>query len=72
MKLVSVREHYSGMILIPSVPLHEFIEDNLLPDDELSGLTVDETYRLITLGVGEQTNIGDEEADLYVYRLLDN
>ena len=86
MKMVSVREEYSGHILIEYMPLHEWIEEQILYYDkqwpkadltheewvEVNRELIEELYNANVLEVGERIKFGDSTADLYLFRLIDD
>ena len=86
MKMVSVREEYSGYIIRECMPLHLWIEEQILYYDEQwpkADLTheewvevnrelIDELYNANLMEVGERIKFGDPTADLYLFRLIDD
>lgn len=86
MKMVSVREEYSGHILINWMPLHLWIEEQILYYDEqwpkvdltheewveVNRELIDELYNANLMEVGERIKFGDPTADLYLFRLIDD
>ena len=86
MKMVSVREEYSGYIIRECMPLHLWIEEQILYYNEqwpridltheewaeVNRELIEELYNANILEVGERTKFGDESADLYLFRLIDD
>ena len=86
MKMVSVREEYSGYIVTECMPLHLWIEEQILYYDEqwpkadmtheewieVNRELIEELYNANLLEVGERTTFGDSTADLYLFRLIDD
>jgi len=86
MKMVSVREEYSGYIIRECMPLHLWIEEQILYYDEqwpkvdltheewieVNRELIDELYNANLMEVGERIKFGDPTADLYLFRLIDD
>jgi len=84
--MVSIREDYSGYIITQCMPLHEWIEGQIAYYDEqwqrqdftekeweeINNELITELYNANTLEVGQRTQFGDKEADLYLFRLIDD
>jgi hypothetical protein len=86
MKMVSVREEYSGVIAVDCMPLHLWIEEQIRYYDEqwpkvdltheewveVNRELIDELYNANLMEVGERIKFGDPNADLYLFRLIDD
>ena len=86
MKMVSIREDYSGHIVEECTPLHLWIEEQIRYYDEQwpkADLTheewveancelMEELYDVNLMEVGERIKFGDTTADLYLFRLTDD